>query len=130
MALSPLTTTFKPDSESPGTFVINAYGPNYIEVNGERHSSPLILRPESGPMAWSAQSLSCLSADDFRALAELRPEVVIVGTGEKQVFLHPTVLAPLTSMRIGVECMGMAAACRTYNILMSEGRKVALALVF
>jgi uncharacterized protein len=55
--------------------------------------------------------------------------VVILGTGERQRFVHPRLSAPLTARRIGVECMDTNAACRTYNILMGEGRKVLLALI-
>jgi uncharacterized protein len=55
--------------------------------------------------------------------------VVILGTGERQRFIHPKLTAALTMRRIGVECMDSQAACRTYNILMGEGRKVTLALV-
>ena len=57
------------------------------------------------------------------------PDVVILGTGERQRFVHPKLTAALTMRRIGVECMDSQAACRTYNILMGEGRKVTLALI-
>lgn len=130
MALSPLTTTFKPDPNDSGRYVINAYGPGYIEVNGERLSSPFILRPQMGPTAWEDACLAGLTERHFRPIADMAPEVVIVGTGERQVFLHPTVLAPLIAAGVGVECMGLSAACRTYNILMGEGRKVVAALLF
>ena len=62
-------------------------------------------------------------------LAATEPDLVILGTGERQRFLTPGLMASLMARRIGLECMDNQAACRTYNILMAEGRKVALALI-
>ena len=62
-------------------------------------------------------------------IAALLPDVVILGTGQRQKFVHPRLMQSLNAKRIGVECMDNQAACRTYNILMAEGRKVALALI-
>jgi uncharacterized protein len=59
----------------------------------------------------------------------MRPEILLIGTGAKQVFLRPEQLAPLTEQRIGVECMSTAAAARTFNLLVSEGRKVVALLL-
>ena len=70
-----------------------------------------------------------LSAEHFERIAADKPDVVILGTGERQRFIHPRLIASLSELRIGVECMDNQAACRTYNILMGEGRKVTLALV-
>ena len=66
---------------------------------------------------------------DFDAIAADKPDVVILGTGEQQRFVHPRLVASLSNLRIGVESMDSHAACRTYNILMGEGRKVTLALI-
>jgi uncharacterized protein len=129
MALSPMTTTFEPDGNAGG-FVINAYGDRYIAVNGQHQTTPFILTPALGPSPWQATAVDSLVAADFEAVAQLLPEVVLVGTGQRQRFLHPQILAPLLTQRIGVECMGLAAACRTYNILMAEGRKVVAAFLF
>jgi uncharacterized protein len=70
-----------------------------------------------------------LSAAHFEQIAADKPDVVILGTGEKQRFVHPRLITSLSSQRIGVESMDSHAACRTYNILMGEGRKVTLALI-
>jgi uncharacterized protein len=70
-----------------------------------------------------------LKAEHFEAIAADKPDVVILGTGERQRFVHPRLVASLSALRIGVESMDSHAACRTYNILMGEGRKVTLALI-
>lgn len=124
-----MTTLLRPDAPLGG-FGINAYGPGYVQVNGERQSSPFLLDPHAGITPWPQASLAQLSASHFAPLVERRPEVVLIGTGERQVFLHPQILSPLINAGIGVECMSLQAACRTYNILMSEGRKVIAALLF
>jgi len=129
MALSPMTTTFTLQG-SGGVYGINAYGPDYIEVNGVRHDRPLLLHPESGPSPLASQSSASLSADDLAPVLAMRPEVVLIGTGPKQIFLKPSVLTPLTQARVGVECMGLAAACRTFNLLAAEGRKTVAVLLF
>jgi len=148
-----MTTTFEPDTNTGG-YVINAYGAGYVAVNGQHQTTPFILTPALGATAWRAAdtagnpgldnfggptttespenfvSLVSLSPADFEVISLLKPEVVLVGTGQRQQFLHPKILAPLLGQRIGVECMSLAAACRTYNILMAEGRKVVGAFLF
>ena len=80
-------------------------------------------------LAWAPASFDALAAADFESLLEQRPELVVLGTGDRQRFPHPRLTAALTAVRIGVEAMDTRAACRTYNILMSEGRKVVAALL-
>jgi len=128
MALSPVTTTFTPQPLG-GAFGINAYGRGYVEINGVRHAAPLVLHPDIGANPLNAHSVASLEPHHFESLLPLGPEIVLVGTGEKQVFLSASVLAPLTSKRIGVECMSLGAACRTFNLLSAEGRKVVALLV-
>jgi uncharacterized protein len=79
---------------------------------------------------WPVTSFEALTTENFEQIAATEPDVVILGTGAKQKFVHPRLTSSLTNDRIGVECMDNQAACRTYNILMAEGRKVALALIF
>lgn len=103
---------------------VTAYGPGFVEINQVRHFGNLILVPDQAVAAWSAVSFEALRAEDFDALLELRPEVVLFGTGARQRFPHPRLTRNLTAQRIGVEVMDTQAACRTYNILMNEGRRV------
>jgi uncharacterized protein len=79
--------------------------------------------------AWTAASFDSLSDSDFAALLNLSPELVLLGTGTRQRFPHPRLTRALTEARIGIEVMNTAAACRTYNILMSEGRRVVAAFL-
>ncbi len=103
---------------------VTAYGPGFVEVNQVRHAGNLILAPDHPVESWSAESFDALRAEDFESLLELRPEIVLVGTGDRQRFPHPRLTRPLLDARVGVEVMDTRAACRTYNILMSEGRRV------
>ena len=103
---------------------VTAYGPGFVEINQVRHFGNLILVPDQAVAVWSAVSFEALRAEDFDALLELRPEVVLFGTGARQRFPHPRLTRNLTAQRIGVEVMDTQAACRTYNILMNEGRRV------
>jgi uncharacterized protein len=103
---------------------VTGYGPGFIEVNKSRHPGHLLLLPESPARPWQVQSFDQLRAEDFDALLALRPEVVLLGTGARQRFVHPRLTAGLARAGVGIEVMDTAAACRTYNILMSEGRHV------
>ena len=79
---------------------------------------------------WGATSFDALSSEDFQELSKLGAEIVLLGTGARQRFPHPRLTGALGAKRIGLEVMDLKAACRTYNILVAEERKVALALVF
>lgn len=79
--------------------------------------------------AWAPASFDELAGEHFEAIAELEPEIVIVGTGERQQFPHPRLTRPLIDRGIGVEIMDTGAACRTYNIILAEGRRVVAALL-
>ena len=109
---------------------VTAYDDGAVEINLKRFTESLFVLPEVAPEPWPVSSFDALAAENFAALDALRPDVVILGTGARQRFVHPRLTAALTARRIGVECMDNQAACRTYNILMAEGRKVALALIF
>ena len=109
---------------------VTGYDNEAVEINAVRFSYSLIVLPEIPPMTWPATSFDELTTEHFAQIDALAPDVVILGTGKRQRFIHPRLTAVLTNRRIGVECMDNQAACRTYNILMGEGRKVALALIF
>lgn len=109
---------------------VTAYDENGIEINLIPFNYSLVVLPEIAPAAWPVASFDTLTAENFEQINAIAPDVVILGTGARQRFVHPRLTASLTARRIGVECMDNQAACRTYNILMAEGRKVALALIF
>lgn len=108
---------------------ITAYDETGVEINARHFSHSLIVLPEVAPVPWPVESFDSLSAAHFEQIDATGPDVVILGTGQRQRFIHPKLISALTSRRVGVECMDNQAACRTYNILMAEGRKVALALI-
>jgi uncharacterized protein len=108
---------------------VTGYEEDSVDINGARFTHSLLVLPEVPPLAWPVASFDALSVADFGPIEALMPDVVILGTGLRQRFVHPRLLSSLTARRIGVECMDNQAACRTYNILMAEGRKVALALI-
>jgi uncharacterized protein len=109
---------------------VTAYDDEGVEFNAIRYTGSLLVLPEEAPIAWPVDGFDFLGEEHFAHIASFDPDVVILGTGRRQRFVHPKLTGPLMSRHIGVECMDNQAACRTYNILMTEGRKVALALIF
>ena len=108
---------------------ITGYGIGYIEVNKTPYPNALIVQPDTDVLPWAVEDQAELSVEHFAKLATLKPELVIIGTGKQQLFLKPNLLQPLIQAKIGFEMMDSQAACRTYNILMSEGRKVLAAIL-
>lgn len=108
---------------------VTGYDDRGVEINAQRFEFSLIVMPETAPRAWPVASFEALTEAHFEAIEANQPDVVILGTGARQRFVHPRLIAGLSARRIGVECMDSQAACRTYNILMGEGRKVTLALI-
>ena len=112
-----------------GRNAVTGYGEGYVEVNRARHTASLVVAPERLVTDWPATSLEAITADHLAAIVELGPEVVLLGTGREFRFPEPALLAPLYKAGIGVEVMDTPAACRTYNILLGEGRNVVAALI-
>ena len=112
-----------------GANTITAYGDDYVAVNGARRESNVIVTAAE-VRDWQASDFAHLTVENFSELATLGVEIVLLGTGARQRFPHPRLTAPLAQARIGLEVMDSKAACRTYNILVAEGRKVAAALLF
>jgi len=108
---------------------VTAYGDDYVMVDGERHEKSVLVTAES-VSDWAPSSFASLKQEDFEELARLGVDIVLLGTGRRQRFPHPSLSAALASARVGLEVMDAKAACRTYNILVAEERKVALALLF
>ncbi|WP_296948988.1 Mth938-like domain-containing protein [uncultured Massilia sp.] len=108
---------------------VTGYDQSGVEINAKRFDYSVLVMPEVAPRPWDVASFEELTAAHFEAIAADKPDVVVLGTGERQRFVHPRLVASLSDLRIGVESMDSHAACRTYNILMGEGRKVTLALI-
>jgi len=116
-------------TQSAGNQLITGYGKGWIEVNETRYERSLIVLPNLLVTDWPPSSFDLLTVEHFARLAALKPEIVLLGTGDAHHFAHPRLSHALTETGIGLECMTTEAACRTYNILMSEGRHVAAALI-
>ncbi len=111
------------ESRSTEGLWIDAHEAGSISIDGQTYSHAVCLNGEA-VLPLNLANAADLSAADFQVALAARPEVVLVGTGAKQVFLHPRITAELAAAGIGVETMSTAAACRTYMILHSEGRRV------
>ena len=116
--------------QTPASNLVTGAGPGWIRVGANEVRANVLLLPDGVVTpGWAPAGLAALVADDFAALLAHTPEIVLLGTGATQRFLHPRLLAPLNAARVGVETMDTGAACRTYNILVGEGRRVVAALV-
>ncbi len=113
-----------------GQNAIARHGPEGVAVNGVEHTESVIVPWSGAVVAWQAASFESLSADHFARIASLKPELVIFGSGARLRFPAPALLRPLIDAGIGVETMDTAAACRTYNVLLAEGRSVVAGLTF
>jgi uncharacterized protein len=111
------------------TKVIRAYAPGRINVNDVLITRSFIVAPDRLVEDWPPQRFEELSVDNLKAALALDPEILIIGTGKQQHFLTGEMMAVLGKGGIGVEVMDTAAACRTYNVLLSEDRKVVAALL-
>lgn len=105
------------------------YGEGYVMVNAVRYERSLVVLPDRPVADWAVSGVDTLREEDLGSLAGLGVEIVLLGTGENLRFLHPRLLQLLERAHVGVEVMDTRAACRTYNILVAEGRKVAAALI-
>ncbi len=118
---------FTQDNTGDGN-IIQHYTKGQIVINGKIYKHSLIVTPSTIIDTWTPTDFSSLTANDLSILTDLAPEIVILGTGEVQRFPAHALSQQLIAQNVGVESMGTAAACRTYNILMAEGRNVAAAL--
>ena len=118
------------ERDSPeGRNTFTGYGPGYVEVNRKRYATSLVVSADRVIVDWPAASVEAFTADHLAAIIELKPEIAIIGSGAAFRLPEPARLALLHQARIGVEVMDTQAACRTYNILLGEGRNVVAALI-
>ena len=108
---------------------ITSHGPGYVALGGQRFTRTVLLGPEGIDATWGPETFDGLDASHFAALAAIPCDVALLGTGVRQRFPAPALLRPLIEAGRGVEVMDTPAACRTYNVLIAEGRTVAAALI-
>ena len=117
-------------SNTAGLNLFTAYGEGYVSVNHQRHEENLILLPGALHPAWTSETIDTLQDADVECLLGLGVEIILLGTGKRLRFPEAAIARRFAPAGIGLEVMDLQAACRTYNILASEGRKVAAALLF
>ena len=108
---------------------VTGYGPDWVTVNGEKFNSHVVFSSMGDLFPWTCDSFETLQASHFEQLAALNPELILFGSGTHVRFPNPQWLEALYIRRIGVETMDTQAACRTYNFLAGEGRRVVAALL-
>jgi uncharacterized protein len=113
-----------------GTNAIARHSPQGVIVNGVEHRSSVLVPWRGAVQAWPVERFEDLNESHFEAIARLKPELVVFGSGTRIRFVRPALLRPLIDARIGIDTMDSPAACRTYNVLLAEGRSVVAALLF
>ena len=118
----------QPDKSEVQT--LTAHGPGWVAINNEKVEASVVVGSRGERLAWNCERYEDLGPGHFAQLAALGAELIIFGSGARIRFPHPRLLKPLMSRRIGIETMDSPAACRTYNVLLAEGRAVVAALLF
>jgi uncharacterized protein len=117
----------QPDLLNAG-FQVTGLESGIIIINGRQWHEPLVLSSSSGPRVWLVDVKHPLEDSHFRALIDPEIDILLIGTGARQVFIHPSVWSDTCRQAaVGVEFMTSAAACRTFNLLASENRRVVMA---
>ncbi|MDH5423950.1 MAG: Mth938-like domain-containing protein [Gammaproteobacteria bacterium] len=119
---------FSQDTDESGT-QIHSYTDDYFVINQSKYDNHSQIHHSGFVQPWLPGKISQLSLDDFKALLSFKPDVIILGTGNKLKFPNNELRRELSRLNIGLEVMDTGAACRTYNILLSEGRNVAAAIL-
>lgn len=109
--------------------IFTAHGVDYVSVNHQHFEQAIVVTPEQVFLDWPAQRFETLAEADFSYFLALHPDVLLLGTGRQHRFAHPKLYRVLTDAGVGVEFMDTPAACRTYNILVAEDRKVVAAIL-
>jgi uncharacterized protein len=115
--------------QAPMANVVTGCGPGWLRVGATEYRENVVLTPGEVIPGFAPGGFDALTDADFARVLETSPEIVLLGTGASQRFPHPRVTRPLIDARVGLEVMDTRAACRTYNILVAEGRAVAAALL-
>lgn len=117
------------EADDSGGYLIEGYGTDWILIAGRQYRRGLILTPSDIIEPWGPASAADIGAEHLDDLLRPNPRIILLGTGARQVFPDPSIYLGVQGRGIGIEIMSTAAACRTYNILMSEGRAVVAGLL-
>ncbi|HHJ34692.1 MAG TPA: hypothetical protein ENJ87_02905, partial [Gammaproteobacteria bacterium] len=110
-------------------YVITAYTDDSVSINGKVFASSLIITREKLDEDWHVETIESIQTGHIERLLHFSPELIIIGTGEKLIFPAAETYSDIIKRGIGIDFMDTRAACRTYNILMSEGRDVVAGLI-
>jgi len=110
-------------------YSIQGYETGQITVNERTYTRSLVLSPDNIIDPWPVNSLTELQPQHLDCIFELKPEVILLGTGEKQIFPDIDLLGHFAQQGLGVEVMNTGALCRTFNILVAEDRQVVAAII-
>jgi uncharacterized protein len=110
-------------------YQIRAYKPGMLQVNEKRITSSIIITPNELIESWQPQMINELTSESLSAVISLKPDILLIGTGTTLIFPPTEIYGHLLNLGIGVEIMDTSAACRTFNALSAENRKVAAALI-
>ena len=119
---------FAEDNQDEG-YVITAYDSTNIVINGKSFRQSLIIAGDQVHDSWGVESISSLTNEHVDTILSFEPELILIGTGSDLTFPAVEAYAAIISAGIGVDFMDTGAACRTYNILMGEGRGVVAGLI-
>lgn len=114
--------------QAPAANVVTGFGEGWVRIGADEYREGVVILPERVVTGWAPAGFDALAAEDFAGLLASGPEIVLLGTGSRHQIPHPRLIAPLIAARVGVEAMDTRAACRTFNILIAEGRRVVAAL--
>ena len=110
--------------------LFTGYGADPVLINGQRFDASLLLSTRGVEVApWAGQGFDALTAAHFEWVAQREMNILLLGTGTRLRFPHPSLTRALVEARIGLEVMDIGALCRTYNILVAEGRNVGAAVL-
>lgn len=121
-------STFTLD-ENNATYQVRAYQPGTIQINDKKYTRSIIIAPDQLIDDWPPQSSGELNCESFATIIDMKPDILLIGTGSQLIFLPIEVYGELINLGMGVEVMNTAAACRTYNALTAENRHVVAALI-
>ena len=116
-------------AQNAGILTFSSHGPGYVSANGTRYEGSVLVCGRQIEIDWAPQGFDGLDAAQFERLGNMGAEIVLFGSGDRQRFPRPELLKGLISKGIGLEVMDTKAACRTYNILVAEGRLVACGVI-
>lgn len=116
--------------EHPDSHSVQAYATERLKINDTWYTQNIIVNHERIIPDWTSKSIQDLDASDMETLLSLSPELIIMGHNHLNAFPNSQLIAQISQQRIGIESMSISAACRTYNVLISENRNAVLAVIW